>query len=286
MSTSASLVESAKKAAAYQAVAEHLDPTYTYVGIGSGSTVVYVVEAIAARGAGFYKDMIFVPTGSQSKGLIRDAGLAVCRLPDRPVAADSRPVCLDVTFDGADEVDAELNCIKGGGACLLQEKGVAIRSKKFVVVADYRKLSPRLCTVWKTGIPIEVDPFFATDILQDLKDMGSLNPTIRSGLPAKAGECVTDNGNWLIDAPFEPLLLAGKDNCTDAGAGSSGSGPGRRWETTALATALKNLEGVVETGIFHGINGIQAVEQGKRRAQKPIAAYFGMQDGSVKVQQA
>ncbi|KKA29602.1 hypothetical protein TD95_005466 [Thielaviopsis punctulata] len=136
-------------------------------------------------------------------------------------------------------------------------------------------MSPRLCTVWKTGIPIEVDPFFAIDIIEDLKDMGSISPKIRSGLPAKAGECVTDNGNWLIDAPFEPLLLA-KD--TDA----SISG---RWEINALAAALKGLEGVVEIGIFHGFDGIQAAKLGKTRAQKPIAAYFGMADGSVKVQQ-
>ncbi|KKA28885.1 hypothetical protein TD95_005442, partial [Thielaviopsis punctulata] len=136
MSTdSVSLVEGAKKAAAFQAVADHLDPSYRFVGIGSGSTVVYVVDAIAAKGSEFHKNMVFVPTGSQSKGLIRAAGLAVCQLPERPLGPDGRPVQLDVTFDGADEVDEELNCIKGGGACLLQEKGVAIRSKKFVVVA-------------------------------------------------------------------------------------------------------------------------------------------------------
>ncbi|KAL1898978.1 ribose-5-phosphate isomerase rki1 [Ceratocystis pirilliformis] len=273
--SSSTLVESAKKAAAYQAVAEHLDATTCrYIGIGSGSTVVYVTEAIAAKGVEFYKNMVFIPTGSQSKGLIRDAGLAVCQLPERPIGADGRPVTLDVAFDGADEVDEELNCIKGGGACLLQEKGVAIRAKKFIVVADYRKISPRLCTTWKAGVPIEVSPFFAVDIIEDLKEMGSVNPTIRSGLPAKAGECVTDNGNWIIDAPFEPLLLT-KD----------GEKPGC-WEVGALAAALKNLEGVIETGLFHGINGIQAEKQGKKRAQKPVAAYFGMQDGSVSVQKA
>jgi hypothetical protein len=64
---------------------------------------------------------------------------------------------LDVAFDGADEVDAELNCIKGGGACLFQEKLVAERAKKFVCVADYRKRQERLLTNWPT-IPIEVAP--------------------------------------------------------------------------------------------------------------------------------
>jgi len=131
----ASTVEDAKKLAAYQAVDDHLDSSYRYIGIGSGSTVVYVVDAIAAKGPDFYSKMLFFPTGSQSKALIVTAGLTLCNLPDRPLGEDGRPVMLDVAFDGADEVDANLNCIKGGGACLLQEKGVAIRARKFVVVA-------------------------------------------------------------------------------------------------------------------------------------------------------
>lgn len=137
--SSVALVESAKRAAAYRAVDEHLDASHHYVGIGSGSTVVYVVDAIAAKGPEFHKNMMFFPTGSQSKALIRSAGLTLCSLPDRPVGNDGYPVSLDVAFDGADEVDAELNCIKGGGGCLLQEKGVAMRSKKFIVVAGMRQ---------------------------------------------------------------------------------------------------------------------------------------------------
>lgn len=133
-SSSANLVESAKKLAAFQAVEEHLLPSFKYVGIGSGSTVVYVVEAIVSKGPAFYANMTFIPTGSQSKGLIRKAGLTLCNLDERPVV-DGRPVALDVAFDGADEVDEDLNLIKGGGACLLQEKLVAIAAKKFVAVA-------------------------------------------------------------------------------------------------------------------------------------------------------
>lgn len=134
MASAASLVESAKRAAAYQAVNDHLLPEYKYVGIGSGSTVVYVVEAIVSKGPSFYGGMTFIPTGSQSKGLIRNAGLALVNLDERPVV-DGRPVALDVAFDGADEVDDDLNLIKGGGACLFQEKLVAVAAKKFVAVA-------------------------------------------------------------------------------------------------------------------------------------------------------
>jgi ribose 5-phosphate isomerase A len=136
----AALVESAKKAAAYQAVEEHLLPGARFVGIGSGSTVVYVVQAIAAKGPGFYGGMTFVPTGSQSKGLIRQAGLTLCNLDERPVV-DGVLVPLDVAFDGADEVDEDLNLIKGGGACLFQEKLVAIAAKKFIAVAGKSPLS-------------------------------------------------------------------------------------------------------------------------------------------------
>lgn len=134
MSTAAELVESAKKLAAFQAVDEHLLPSHRYVGIGSGSTVVYVVEAIVSKGPSFYGPMTFIPTGSQSKGLIRAAGLTLANLDERPVV-DGRAVQLDVCFDGADEVDDDLNLIKGGGACLFQEKLVAVAAKKFVAVA-------------------------------------------------------------------------------------------------------------------------------------------------------
>lgn len=134
MSSTADLVESSKKLAAYRAVEDHLLPTYKFVGIGSGSTVVYVVDAIVSKGPAFYSGMTFVPTGSQSKGLIKKAGLKLCYVDERPLV-NGAPVALDVAFDGADEVDEDLNLIKGGGACLFQEKLVATAAKKFVAVA-------------------------------------------------------------------------------------------------------------------------------------------------------
>ncbi|KAI5457159.1 ribose 5-phosphate isomerase A-domain-containing protein [Mariannaea sp. PMI_226] len=280
MASTVSLVESAKRSAAYQAVNDHLLPEYKYVGIGSGSTVVYVVEAIASKGPSFYGGMTFIPTGSQSKGLIRNAGLTLANLNERPVV-DGRPVALDVAFDGADEVDEDLNLIKGGGACLFQEKLVAIAAKKFVAVADYRKQSSHLCTTWKT-IPIEVLPLAAPDVLIRLREMGSPAPVVRSGLPSKAGECVTDNGMWIIDAPFPPLLLA-----KDLNSGVTGTGKDGVWEINALAAELLKLPGIVEIGLFHGFNGDQAVTLGKQlQAQKPVAAYFGLANGEVQVQNA
>jgi ribose 5-phosphate isomerase A len=172
-------VEEAKRRAAQRAVDEHFSPDFNYVGIGSGTTILYVVEAIKAaceiangdtaiavedgstspakqiiplidhtpRRASIddpkhplHHKIRFVPTGYQSRQVIIQAGLT-------PIAFDSLPdeVVLDVAFDGADEVDSELNCIKGGGACLFQEKLVATRAKKFVCVAGMRasSVSPR-----------------------------------------------------------------------------------------------------------------------------------------------
>ncbi|WQF80456.1 Putative ribose 5-phosphate isomerase, type A, nagB/RpiA transferase [Colletotrichum destructivum] len=279
----ASLVESAKKAAAYRAVDEHLAPSARFVGIGSGSTVVYVVDAIAAKGPAFHAAMTFLPTGSQSKGLIRAAGLRLCNLDERPLGPDGKLVPIDVAFDGADEVDAGLNCIKGGGACLFQEKLVAIAAKKFVVVADYRKLSSRLLTNWK-AIPIEVLPMSAPDVLDRLTALGSVKPLVRPGAPGKAGEVVTDNGMWLIDAPFPKLLLPQDLAGADPSSRQLGRDAAGAWEVSALARELLMIPGIVEIGIFHGLDGLQAARAGKEGlAQKPVAAYFGMEDGSVKV---
>lgn len=131
-------IEGAKKKAAYRAIEEHFDSSFRYVGIGSGSTIIYGVEAIKEHlekhPSPSGQHTFFVPTGYQSRKAIESAGLM-------PIAFDSLPgdVLLDVAFDGADEVDDELNCIKGGGACLFQEKLVATRAKKFVCIAGAYK---------------------------------------------------------------------------------------------------------------------------------------------------
>ncbi|KAK3990846.1 ribose 5-phosphate isomerase A-domain-containing protein [Cladorrhinum sp. PSN332] len=263
----AKLIETSKRLAAFQAVTDYLLPTYTHVGIGSGSTVVYVVEAIAALGPAATAGMTFYPTGAQSEELIEAAGLNLQYINKLPPGQ-----FLDVAFDGADEVDAELNLIKGGGACLWQEKIVATAAKQFVCVADFRKLSERLGTSWTKGIPIEVLPMAAPRVLGELRAMGSLEPKIRPGLPGKAGAIVTDNGLWIIDAPFKPLRLNGEEESQKG-----------EWKVDELADRLIKIPGVAEIGLFYGRNGLQVQGGG---AQKPVAAYFGMADGSVEVKKA
>jgi ribose 5-phosphate isomerase A len=274
-----SSVESAKRAAAQQAVKDHFDPQSHYVGIGSGTTIVYVVDAIKELSTN--PNVLFVPTGYQSRQLVIKAGLT-------PIAFDTLPdhVMLDVAFDGADEVDSELNCIKGGGACLFQEKIVAERAKKFVCVADYRKRQDRLLTNWPT-IPIEVAPLAQRKVVAALKLLGSPDPKLRTTLLEKSGPLKTDQDFFIVDAPF-PALLTKADVKDGKGKGDGTDGT---WEVNAISKAIKGLTGVLEVGIFAGINGLDAQalrEQNKSVAaviggQKPIAVYFGMADGSVKM---
>jgi ribose 5-phosphate isomerase A len=138
--SSVEVIEAAKRAAAKTAVQNHYPKDAKYVGIGSGTTIVYVVEAIKELGFDT-SHTFYVPTGFQSKQLIISAGLT-------PVTFDSLPegTVLDVAFDGADEVDEELNCIKGGGACLFQEKLVALQAKQFICVAGshHNRKTPRI----------------------------------------------------------------------------------------------------------------------------------------------
>jgi len=122
-------IEAAKRAAGKTAVNNHYPKDAKWVGIGSGSTIQYVIEAIKELDIDTSMTK-YVPTGFQSKQLIVAAGLT-------PIEFDSIPegTVLDIAFDGADEVDDDLNLIKGGGACLFQEKIVALQAKEFICVA-------------------------------------------------------------------------------------------------------------------------------------------------------
>ncbi|KAJ9662415.1 ribose-5-phosphate isomerase rki1 [Coniosporium apollinis] len=271
-------IESAKRTAAQRAVADHFSPDFRFVGIGSGTTIIYVVEAIkaACASSGSSSSISFVPTGYQSRQVIIKAGLT-------PVAFDSLPeeVVLDVAFDGADEVDEALNCIKGGGACLFQEKLVAERARKFVCVADYRKDQSRLLTKWPS-IPIEVCPLAVHTVLHSLRLLGSPTPTVRTGLLAKTGPLKTDQDFFIIDAPFPSPLLTSSD--ISAGKGK-GDGSDDTWEVQELARRIKGITGVLEVGLFCGLDGTQAQEigGGRQGGQRPVAVYFGMEDGNVRV---
>lgn len=232
--SSLSLVEQSKKLCAYAAVDENLKSNHKIIGIGSGSTVVYVAERIGQLKN--KHDLICIPTGFQSKQLIIDNNLKLGGLEEYSK--------IDIAFDGADEIDSNLNCIKGGGACLLQEKLVADSSNEFIIVADDRKNSGILGKNWNKGIPIEIVPNSYNKILNELSKIGG-NGKVRSGLPAKAGPVLTDNGNFIIDCDFGEISVEKVDE---------------------LNKKIKLMVGVVETGLFVNM------------AQK---AYIGNSDGTV-----
>ncbi|KAI8906631.1 ribose 5-phosphate isomerase A-domain-containing protein [Powellomyces hirtus] len=229
------LVAEAKRKASYAAINEHVTADTKVIGIGSGSTVVFCVERLAQRMKSESLSLqACIPTSFQAKQLIIEAGLPLSELNQHPT--------IDVAFDGADEVDASLNCIKGGGACQLQEKLVASCAKKFVIVADYRKDSTVLGQQWKNGVPLEVIPMAYVSILEKLKALGG-KPTLRMAT-RKAGPVVTDNGNFVIDADF-----------------------GNIKDPVALEKDLISIPGIVETGLF---------------CNMATWAYFGMDNGEVK----
>ncbi|CCF60255.1 hypothetical protein KAFR_0J01910 [Kazachstania africana CBS 2517] len=240
-----SKLEEAKRTAAYNAVDQNINfEEHRIIGIGSGSTVVYVAERLGQ----YLKDparheqvanFICIPTGFQSRMLIKENGLQLGSIEMFPD--------IDIAFDGADEVDENMQLIKGGGACLFQEKLVSTSSKKFIVVADYRKKSPKyLGTNWKQGVPIEVVPSAYVRVTKDLETkLHAKKVVVREGTPAKAGPVVTDNNNFIIDADF-----------------------GEIHDPKLLHTQIKSLVGVVETGLF--IDNAEIV-------------YFGNDDGTVSV---
>ncbi|KAK5082483.1 ribose-5-phosphate isomerase rki1 [Exophiala xenobiotica] len=273
-------IETAKRAAAQLAVKNHFPDDPRFVGIGSGTTIVYVVEAIKELGHDLSR-VGFVPTGYQSKQLVINAGLV-------PIEFDALPdgVMVDIAFDGADEVDDELNCIKGGGACLYQEKMVAMRSKEFICVADYRKLQSRLLTKWPT-VPIEVEPKAARQVMARLKVLGSKSaagkgPFLREGAILKAGPIKTDQDFFIVDAPFpEPLLTS-----ADLAGGTVANPVKGVWEVEELARTIKDINGVLAVGLFCGPTGPEARDAAVIGGQRPVACYFGMEDGSVHVRRA
>jgi len=178
-----------------------------------------------------------IPTGFQSKQLIVQGGLTLGDIDQYHK--------LDITIDGADEVDKDLHCIKGGGACQLREKVLAEAAETFIVVADFRKNTNLLGTSYTQGVPIEVSPFAYQPLLSTIRTtLGCPNAGLRMA-KMKAGPVVTDNGNFVIDAPFGSEALS---------------------NPVGLLHKIKLLTGVVEVGLFCNITK---------------AAYFGNEDGSV-----
>jgi ribose 5-phosphate isomerase A len=190
------------------------------LGIGTGSTAEEFVRLLAVKVAeGF--EIIGVPTSERTAALCNELGVPLTTLEETPH--------LDLTIDGADEVDGDLSLIKGGGGALLREKIVAAASDAMIVIADESKV---VDTLGRFPLPVEVNRFglAATKIAIEkaITDLGLEAPL---NLRMKDGEIfVTDGGHYILDASF-----------------------GRIPDTKALSDALFAIPGVVEHGLFIGL---------------------------------
>jgi ribose 5-phosphate isomerase A len=208
-----------KRAVAAKAL-EYVQPGMK-LGLGSGSTAEIFVEMLAPRVRAGEK-LLCVPTSERTATLARKLGLTLSTLDDLAP--------LDLTIDGADEADRNLDLIKGGGGMMLREKIVAAASKKMLVIADESKLVPRL---GKFALPVEVVEFGHTVTARHLAEtfaaLGYADVPLRlrqkDGAPFK-----TDSGNLIYDCAFGAIQNAPK-----------------------LAAALSAVPGMVEHGLFIGI---------------------------------
>jgi len=189
------------------------------LGIGTGSTVAIFIEMLGRRAAKGGLRVMGVPTSYQSAYLAAEAGIPLTTLDEHPV--------LDLAVDGADEVDGGLNLIKGGGAALTKEKIVDSAAKRFVVIADGSKLVGTLGA--KFALPVEVMPVARRTVMARIGQLGG-EPRLRDGADRKDGPCVSDNGNFIVDAKFEAIP-----------------------DPAVLECRLKLIPGVVEVGLFVGM---------------------------------
>ena len=207
------------KIEAARAALEHVESGMR-LGIGTGSTAEEFVRLLSERCKGDF-DIVGVPTSERTAALCRELGVALTTLDETPE--------LDLTIDGADEIDGDLTLIKGGGGALLREKIVAAASSRMVVIADQSKLVAEL---GRFPLPIEVNQFGlrATQIAigNAAANLGIEGPLVHRMVGEQP--FVTDGGHFIIDASF-----------------------GRIHDTRALSKALHEIPGVVEHGLFIGL---------------------------------
>ncbi|MBI4520128.1 MAG: ribose-5-phosphate isomerase RpiA [Gemmatimonadetes bacterium] len=189
------------------------------IGLGTGSTVAHFLEILGERiRARALRDVVGIPTSERTAANARRVGVPLATLEDEPV--------LDLTVDGADEVDPHLNMIKGMGGALLREKIVACASNYLLIIADERKLVSRLGT--RSPLPVEVIPFGWPLHLTFLDTLGA-QPVLRTWNHGEAFH--TDNGHYILDCRF-PAGIA---------------------DPAKVERSLRDRVGIVESGLFLGL---------------------------------
>ncbi len=195
------------------------------VGLGTGSTAYFTVIALGDRVKAGLK-IIGLPTSVATADLARAVGIPLTTLDEHPE--------IDITIDGADEVDPDLNLIKGGGGALLREKVVASASKKMVVVADSGKI---VSVLGKFPLPVEIISFARTVIEKQIASLGG-SPKLRT--KPDGSIFITDNGNQILDCSFGTIA-----------------------DPAALDRELNGTAGVVEHGLFIGLASLALYGKGE-----------------------
>jgi ribose 5-phosphate isomerase A len=229
-------VDGLKRAAAERAVADEVRSGMV-VGLGTGTTAIHATRRIGVllRG-GDLRDIVGVPTAVETADEARRCGI--------PLLADDVPWEIDVTIDGADEVDPNLDLIKGGGGALLREKLVAQASAREVIVVDGSKCTERLGT--RFPLPVEVVDFGLATTRLAIERLGAR--LVLRGSSEPSGPFRTDQGTLIFDCELGPIE-----------------------DAESLAAELASHAGVVEHGLFLGITSalIVASDAGIEVSERP-----------------
>lgn len=197
------------------------------IGLGTGRAAAAFVDALGER----------VRSGLRVRGVPTSVATAdqATRL-GIPIVTLEEAGALDIAFDGADEVDPQLDCIKGYGGALVREMIVAASARRFVVLVGAEKLVSSLGE--RGRIPVEIVPYALPLARRRIAALG-LEVRLRAG--AEGAPYVTDNGNWILDCGTRPLR-----------------------DASAVERALRTLPGVVGTGLFLGMANVVLVQEGEK----------------------
>ena len=212
-----------EKQLAAEAAVELIEPGMT-VGLGTGSTAVFAIRKLGTLVAAGL-NVRAVPTSAASQRLAREVGI--------PLMEFSEVTALDLTLDGADEIDPALNLTKGGGGALFREKIVAAASARLVIFADSSK---RVARLGRFPLPVELNPFGWQVAARKISALGA-QTALRGG---EAAPFVTDNSGYILDCAFGEIP-----------------------DPVALQTQLAAITGVTETGLFVGMAEAAFVAEGE-----------------------
>ncbi len=182
------------------------------IGLGTGSTAAFAIQKIGARVKEEGLQIRAIATSERSEAMARELNITIVAFEDFDT--------IDITIDGADEVDENLDIIKGGGGALLREKIVSMQTKKNIIIVDETKLVKHL---GKFPLPAEVVPFALTVVDKKLQQLGCTT-TLRK---ANNEVYITDNNNYILDCHFGEIK-----------------------NPAALHQSINNITGVVDNGLF------------------------------------